>query len=94
MARILRGLRIGRYYIYNSGSCASLYAGKWKQPIAYTFSKSSTKTIDLVRILKAIIKECTEIDLKVLATVSDSGFNKPRSHKLCDETFGFCPRGP
>jgi hypothetical protein len=35
--------------------------GKWKQPIAYTFSKSSTKTIDLVRILKAIIKECTEI---------------------------------
>jgi hypothetical protein len=47
--------------------------GKWKQPIAYTFSKSSTKTIDLVRILKAIIKECTEIGFKILATVSDQG---------------------
>jgi hypothetical protein len=44
--------------------------GKWKQPIAYTFSKSSTKTIDLVRILKAIIKECTEIGFKILAAIN------------------------
>ncbi|KAJ8911995.1 hypothetical protein NQ315_003277 [Exocentrus adspersus] len=45
----------------------------WKQPIVYSFCKSSTKTIDLVRLLKIIITECQQTGLRILATVSDQG---------------------
>ncbi|XP_018561244.1 uncharacterized protein LOC108903511 [Anoplophora glabripennis] len=45
----------------------------WKQAIAFSFCRSSTKTIDLVRNIKEIIRECQNISLKVIATVSDQG---------------------
>ncbi|KAJ8979994.1 hypothetical protein NQ317_016657, partial [Molorchus minor] len=46
---------------------------EWKQPVAYTFCKGTTPTIQLVRQIKEIIKKCTEIGLKIVATVSDQG---------------------
>lgn len=45
----------------------------WKQPIVYTFCSSSTKTMDLVRLLKVIISQCQQSGLKILATVCDQG---------------------
>lgn len=46
---------------------------KWKQPVAYTFCKSTTNTITLVRNIKTVIRECQKIGLTVVASVSDQG---------------------
>ncbi|VEN53224.1 unnamed protein product [Callosobruchus maculatus] len=45
----------------------------WKQPLAYTFCKSSTKSIVLVRLIKKIITKCQRAGLHVLCTISDQG---------------------
>nr|CAH7720854.1 unnamed protein product [Callosobruchus chinensis] len=45
----------------------------WKQPLAYTFCKSSTKTVVLVRLIKKIIMRCQQAGLKVLCTICDQG---------------------
>lgn len=46
---------------------------KCKQPLAYMFTKSSMKTVDLARILKDIIKKCFGAGLNIIATVCDQG---------------------
>ncbi|XP_072398747.1 uncharacterized protein [Diabrotica undecimpunctata] len=48
---------------------------KWKQPVYYNFSNGATKTIDLVHIIKMIVRKCTEIGLNVIAIVCDQGSN-------------------
>ncbi|KAI4455819.1 thap domain-containing protein 9 [Holotrichia oblita] len=50
-------------------------SGKWKQPIAYNFSRASTTTVDLARIMQSTITKCFEVELIVIATVSDQGSN-------------------
>lgn len=40
----------------------------WKQPIAYNFCKSSTKTIDLVKNLKNIVIECFNAGLHIVSS--------------------------
>ncbi|KAJ8913087.1 hypothetical protein NQ315_006588 [Exocentrus adspersus] len=48
-------------------------ARKWKQPLCYTFCKATTKTSELIRLIKAVIRECQDSGLNVLATISDQG---------------------
>lgn len=46
---------------------------KWKQPVSYMLVQSSTKTIDLVRLIKEITRGLFEAGLNVIATVCDQG---------------------
>lgn len=46
---------------------------KWKKPLVYTFCQGTTRTVDLIRIVINIIKECQKAGLKIVATVSDQG---------------------
>lgn len=46
---------------------------KYKQPVAYSFCKGSTKSKDLSKQLKIIIKKLCDCGLKVVATVCDQG---------------------
>lgn len=48
---------------------------KWKQPIYYNFVNGGTKSIDLVHIIKLIVRKCNSIGLNILATVCDQGAN-------------------
>ncbi|CAH1993713.1 unnamed protein product [Acanthoscelides obtectus] len=41
----------------------------WKQPLAYTFCRSSTKSVILVRLLTKIITRCQQAGLKVICTI-------------------------
>lgn len=45
----------------------------WKIPLYYSFCKSQTKSTQLLRCIKEIIKELTQTDLKIIATVCDQG---------------------
>ncbi|KAK9710416.1 Transposase protein [Popillia japonica] len=44
---------------------------KWKQPIAFYFSESGMRSIDLVRNIKNCIQALHQIDLHVVATICD-----------------------
>lgn len=46
---------------------------KYKQPISYTFCKSSTKKHDLANQIRTLIRGITSTGLKVIATISDQG---------------------
>lgn len=46
---------------------------KYKQPISFSFCKGSSKTADLYKQLKSIIKSLNDIGLNVVATVCDQG---------------------
>lgn len=48
---------------------------KWKQPIYYNFVNGGTKNVDIVRIIKEVIRKCHSIGLHVIATVCDQGAN-------------------
>lgn len=45
----------------------------WKIPLYYSFCKSQTKSTQLLRCIKEIIKELTQTGLKIIATVCDQG---------------------
>lgn len=45
----------------------------WKLPLSYNFCKSTTKTPQLIRCIKEIIKEITQAGFIVVATVCDQG---------------------
>ena len=47
----------------------------WKQPIFFNFSLGATKSADIARIIKIIIKKAKDIGLHVIATVCDQGSN-------------------
>lgn len=68
-------------------NCAQVFmltglASKWKQPIAYTFSKGPTKSIALANMLERIIKRCQEASFKVVASISDQGSNNQAAINL------------
>lgn len=46
---------------------------KWKQALGYVFTSGSVNTIDLVRLLKDVIKKCHAAGLNIIATVCDQG---------------------
>lgn len=46
---------------------------KYKQPISYTFCKSTTKKHDLANQIKTIIQGITSTGLNVIATICDQG---------------------
>ncbi|KAH9632255.1 hypothetical protein HF086_002890 [Spodoptera exigua] len=59
----------------------------FKQPVAYTFSQSSTKGPELAKQLKAVITELQIAGLNVVATVCDQGTNNVNCIKyLLQET--------
>jgi len=46
---------------------------KWKQPYAYYFCNSTTKTSDLVSYLKIVISSVNKTGIDIVATVCDQG---------------------
>lgn len=46
---------------------------KWKQPVYYNFVNGATKHMDLVTIIKLIIRKCHSIGLNVVSTICDQG---------------------
>ncbi|PNF14733.1 hypothetical protein B7P43_G08923 [Cryptotermes secundus] len=48
---------------------------KWKQPVAYYFTRGSTKAEMIVQYLKEVLDACQNAGLKVVATVCDMGAN-------------------
>lgn len=71
---------------------------KWKQPIAYTFVESATKTVDLVRLIKLVVKALQDAGLKVVSCVCDQGtsnvaainFLKARTREDCVKNGNEC----
>lgn len=45
----------------------------WKIPLSYNFCNSQTKSAQLIRCLKEIVKELTRAGLTIVATVCDQG---------------------
>lgn len=45
----------------------------WKIPLCYNFCKNSTKSTQLLRCIKEIIKELSKAGLTIIATVCDQG---------------------
>jgi hypothetical protein len=48
---------------------------KWKQPVAYYFTRGSTKAEMLTDFLEEVIDACQNAGLEVVATVCDTGSN-------------------
>jgi hypothetical protein len=59
---------------------------KWKQPVAYYFSRRSTKAEMLTQILKEVLDACQNAGLQVVATVCDMGANNIKALKLLGAT--------
>jgi hypothetical protein len=59
---------------------------KWKQPVAYYFSRGSTKAEIIVQILSEILDACQDAGLQVVATVCDMGANNVKALKLLGAT--------
>ncbi|PNF15446.1 hypothetical protein B7P43_G18115, partial [Cryptotermes secundus] len=55
---------------------------KWKQPVAYYFTRGSTKAEMIVQYLKEVLDICQNAGLKVVATVCDMGANNVKALKL------------
>ncbi|KAG8232368.1 hypothetical protein J437_LFUL008836 [Ladona fulva] len=51
---------------------------KWKQPIAFYFS-SKTKSEVIVSLMEAVLQQCHEAGLRVIATVCDMGANNVKA---------------
>jgi len=61
---------------------------KWKQPYAYYFCNSTTKTSDLVSYLKTVITSVNKTGLNIVATVCDQGGpNRAAINFLMTETL-------
>lgn len=66
---------------------------KWKQPISFYFSESATPTVDLVRIIKDVVRHVRQTGLKVIATVCDQGTtNVAAINYLKNDTNAYCVR--
>jgi hypothetical protein len=61
---------------------------KWKQPVAYYFSRGSTKAEMIVQFLNEVLDACQNAGLKVVATVCDMGANNVKAFKLLGATKG------
>lgn len=60
---------------------------KWKQPVYYNFVNGATGNADIVKIIKTIIIKCSDIGLRVVATVCDQGKNNEAAiNNLVNET--------
>ena len=60
---------------------------KWKQVVAYYFTKNTISTDSLKALIVKIISELQECGFNVMSTVCDQGpTNKAAVHQLCDET--------
>jgi hypothetical protein len=60
---------------------------KWKQPVAYYFTRGSTKAEMIVQYLKEVHDDtCQNAGLKVVATVCDMGANNVKALKLLGAT--------
>lgn len=45
----------------------------WKQPIAFSFCKSSMKMVDIIRTYKEIVRRVRDIGFKIIVSVCDQG---------------------
>lgn len=64
---------------------------KWKQPVAYYFCQSTTKTSQLVVCIKEVIAAIQSTGLQILTTVCDQrGTNSAAIKTLKNETNGRC----
>ncbi|CAG9112952.1 unnamed protein product [Plutella xylostella] len=64
---------------------------KFKQPVSYTFCRSSTKTMSLKEQIKEIIGEIQKTGLRVVATVCDQGAtNRAAINSLLEDTRTTC----
>ncbi|KAG8232050.1 hypothetical protein J437_LFUL014426 [Ladona fulva] len=52
---------------------------KWKQPIAFYFSASQTKSEMIVSLMEEVLQQCHEAGLHVIATVCDMGTNNVKA---------------
>ncbi|PNF26456.1 hypothetical protein B7P43_G16258 [Cryptotermes secundus] len=55
---------------------------KWKQPVAYYFTRGSTKAEMIVQYFKEVLDACQNAGLKVVAIVCDMGANNIKALKL------------
>lgn len=55
---------------------------KWKQPVYYNVVNGGTKSIDIVRIIKDVVRKCHSIGLQVIAIVCDQGANNQAAINL------------
>ncbi|KAG8233814.1 hypothetical protein J437_LFUL008034 [Ladona fulva] len=60
---------------------------KWKQPVAYYFSYSSTPANTLPEVIKEVLFALQETELKVVATVCDMGRSNVKALQLLGCTF-------
>jgi hypothetical protein len=59
---------------------------KWKQPVAYYFSRESTKAEMIVQLLSVVLVAYQNAGLQVVATVCDMGANNVKALKLLGAT--------
>lgn len=62
---------------------------KWKQPVAYYFCQSTTKTPQLVKCITEVIEEIQKTGLKVMSTVCDQGTSNVKAIKLLKQSTKF-----
>ncbi|KAF2887368.1 hypothetical protein ILUMI_18808 [Ignelater luminosus] len=55
---------------------------KWKQPVAYSFCKSSTSPPDIVRAFKDVIRSAVAAGLNVIACICDQGATNARAVRM------------
>jgi hypothetical protein len=55
---------------------------KWKQPVAYYFTRGSTKAEVIARYLNEVLDTCQNAGLKVIATVCGMGANSAKALNL------------
>ncbi|KAI4455727.1 transposase protein [Holotrichia oblita] len=58
---------------------------KWKLPVAFNFSKSSTNAATIVKLYKDIVKKANAVGLKVIASVCDQGSTNMRAVRMLQE---------
>nr|CAH7715727.1 unnamed protein product [Callosobruchus chinensis] len=64
---------------------------RWKQPICFCFCEHSTRTGDLVRTIKDVVRSVHNTGLKIVASISDQGTNNVAAIKyLLNETKAYC----
>lgn len=67
----------------------------WKQPVAFTFCKGTTSTVQLVALIKDIVGAVNVTGLKIVATISDQGAtNRAAIRQLSQQTkVQYCRAG-
>lgn len=62
---------------------------KWKQPIAYYFCQSTTKTPLLLKCITEVIGEIQKTGLKIMSTVCDQSTSNVKAIKLLKQSTNF-----